>query len=87
MSIELINPFTRSPLRALSDKLIDQDGVIFPLRSGAYRLVQDENYSVNFGFQWNRFAKTQIDRFQQDSNQSYERFFSVTGWENENLDG
>ena len=87
MSIELINPSTRSPLRELPDQLVDQHGTVFPLLDGAFRLVTSENYSVNFGFQWNRFSKTQIDRFQQNSNQSFERFFSVTGWDKEILDG
>ena len=87
MSIQLINPLTRSPLEEVSGKLIDQDGVVFPLQNGAFRLVTDENYSVNFGFQWNKFAKTQIDRIQYGINQSYERFFSVTRWDKEDLNG
>jgi 2-polyprenyl-3-methyl-5-hydroxy-6-metoxy-1,4-benzoquinol methylase len=87
MSIELINPFTRSPLQAFPDKLIDSEGITFPFQNGAYRLVQDQNYTDNFGFQWNRFEKTQIDRFQKDSTQSYDRFFSATGWNTQDLTG
>ena len=87
MRIELINPLTRSPITQVSGKLIDQDGVVFPFQNGAYRLVTNENYTTNFGFQWNKFAKTQIDRLQYGLNQSYERFFSVTNWDNEELNG
>jgi SAM-dependent methyltransferase len=87
MTIQLINPFTGSPLKILPDKLLDGNGVAFPLQQGAYRIVAAENYSDNFGFQWNKFAKTQIDRFQQGSTQSHDRFFAVTGWDKENLTG
>ena len=64
---------------------MDEDGNSFPLRDGAYRFVKGTNYAENFGFQWNKFEKTQIDRFQQNSVQSRERLFAVTGWEKEDL--
>jgi 2-polyprenyl-3-methyl-5-hydroxy-6-metoxy-1,4-benzoquinol methylase len=33
----------------------------YPVRSGIPRFVPAENYAGNFGFQWNRFAATQLD--------------------------
>ncbi|TAF68311.1 MAG: class I SAM-dependent methyltransferase [Cytophagales bacterium] len=56
------------------------------LQEGIYHFVENptENYTENFGFQWNLFEKTQIDHFSQN-NQSYERFFSVTQWDKQDL--
>src|SRR6185295_7381657 len=39
------------------------------------------NYADNFGFQWNRFDKTQLHP------QSSEMFWRLTGWTSEELDG
>ncbi len=45
------------------------------------------DYTDSFGFQWNRFRKTQIDRFNSGIDISRLRFLSVTGWDEENLRG
>lgn len=49
-------------------------------------LVQsgNEHYSSSFGFQWNRFQKTQLDS-QQKQGRSEKRFFEETGWNAEFL--
>lgn len=48
------------------------------------RFVSKFNYADNFGFQWNKFAKTQLD-----SNSGHpisaERFWKATGWEKSEL--
>lgn len=49
------------------------------------RFVPSENYAHSFGFQWNKHAKTQIDKFSGIS-MSRDRFFHVTSWV-ENLVG
>lgn len=85
--IKLINPFTGKSVTRDGQRLIDEDGNLFPLVDGAFRFVTGENYTQNFGFQWNKFQKTQIDRFQQNSKQSRERFFAVTGWDKQDLTG
>jgi 2-polyprenyl-3-methyl-5-hydroxy-6-metoxy-1,4-benzoquinol methylase len=85
--IKLINPVTKRSLSLSGSDLVDEVGKVFCLRKGAYRFVEDDNYSSNFGFQWNKFEKTQIDRFQVSSNQSSERFFAVTNWDKEDLSG
>lgn len=70
-----------------SDGLVGAGGVSFPLISGVYRVASDENYSDSFGFQWNKFEKTQLDRERQNQEQSKARFFAVTKWNQEDLAG
>ncbi|MDQ6756586.1 MAG: class I SAM-dependent methyltransferase, partial [Bacteroidota bacterium] len=60
MHIEVINPFTNQALIAEDAGLSDNTSIVFPLKNGAYRIVADDNYTENFGFQWNKFAATQI---------------------------
>jgi SAM-dependent methyltransferase len=84
-SIEIINPYNKKILTLKGKSLEDDAGNLFPLSAGAYRFVNDDNYTENFGFQWNKFQKTQIDRFQNISKQSQERFFAVTNWDHEDL--
>jgi SAM-dependent methyltransferase len=36
-------------------------GAPYPVRQGIPRFVPEENYAGNFGFQWNRFRRTQLD--------------------------
>jgi SAM-dependent methyltransferase len=86
MDIKLINPYNKKCLTIKPEGLIDEDGKLFPLINGAYRFVNDNNYTSNFGFQWNTFQKTQIDG-QTASNQSKERFFKSTGWDPSELTG
>ena len=83
--ISLLNPFTQKPLQQDAHGLLDNGTVVFPYKNGAYRLVADDNYTQNFGYQWNKFAATQIDREQKNTQLSYNRFFAVTGWDKENL--
>jgi SAM-dependent methyltransferase len=85
--VQLINPDTKRALKFSDQSLVDEDGIFFPFVKGAYRFATDNNYTSNFGFQWNKFEKTQIDRFQNNSEQSRERFFTVTNWDEEELDG
>lgn len=85
-NIRLQDPFTKKSLTATTDGLRDETGNIFPLKNGAYRIVSDDNYTENFGFQWNKFAGTQVDKATQ-LDISKVRFFAETGWDKENLDG
>lgn len=86
MSIEFIDPYTQHPLIAAEDGLKNNDKIIFPLINGAYRVVTDMNYTESFGFQWNKFAPTQIDK-SANLTISKNRFFSETGWDKEDLSG
>ena len=50
------------------------------------RFVPADNYSKSFGFQWNRFRRTQLDSFTGQPI-SRERFFAQSGWREADLDG
>ncbi|MDB5199025.1 MAG: class SAM-dependent methyltransferase, partial [Chitinophagaceae bacterium] len=86
MSIELIDPFTQHPVIEAGDGLKDNNKLVFPLVNGAYRIVPDNNYTENFGFQWNKFAEIQIDK-SANLDISKNRFFAETGWDKEDLSG
>ncbi|HVZ97529.1 MAG TPA: class I SAM-dependent methyltransferase [Chitinophagaceae bacterium] len=86
-SITLINPVNRDQLNATNGGFLDRFSNFFPFRGGACRIVSEPNYTESFGFQWNKFVKTQIDQARKMSRQSYTRLFAVTGWDKENLEG
>lgn len=54
----------------------------FPVRDGIPRFVPEENYAGSFGFQWNRFEKTQRDEYL-GKPLSETRFFEETRWPRE----
>lgn len=83
MAIDLIDPRKGDKLR-----FIEGDG-----KEGGYRIVRgipricdSANYTDNFGLQWNRFARIQLDR-EGGSRQSATRFFTETAWTPDLLDG
>lgn len=84
MQIEYINPFTQQPLILCDNGLKENEKLVFPKINGAYRIAANNNYTDNFGFQWNKFAETQIDKTA-SLTISKKRFFAETGWENEDL--
>jgi len=86
MSIEFINPFTQHDLILSDEGLMENNKIVFPILNGAYRVVADDNYTQNFGFQWNKFAPTQIDKTA-NLDISKKRFFAETGWDKEDLTG
>jgi SAM-dependent methyltransferase len=67
------------------EALVDDAGFFAPIVRGVPRFVTDHNYSDNFGFQWNRFAKTQLDRERDGVGLSASRFFTSTRWSPESL--
>lgn len=66
MTVSVIDPRTGSALSVPDGQIV--------------KTVPATNYADSFGWQWNRFAKTQLDRAQGGSEQSTERFWSETGW-------
>jgi len=58
----------------------------FPIVGGIPRFVSGEFYSGSFGFQWNKFAKTQLDSAN-GTTQSRDTFFEKTGWRPQDLRG
>jgi SAM-dependent methyltransferase len=85
--IALINPFNNHPLIKKDDGYADDTGTFFPRVEGAVRFVKNDNYAENFGFQWNKFQETQLDCASSNLTQSRDRFFEVSGWTKDSLDG
>lgn len=58
----------------------------YPIERGIARFVPPENYTTNFGVQWNAFRRTQLDSH---SGQpiSRNRFTAFTGWSEKELEG
>jgi 2-polyprenyl-3-methyl-5-hydroxy-6-metoxy-1,4-benzoquinol methylase len=85
--IEIIDPVSEITLSESKLGLVDAANIVkYPLESGAYRLVVDDNYTANFGLEWNVFQKTQIDKFS-GKTVSEDRFFAQTKWEKNGLEG
>jgi hypothetical protein len=62
MSVILINPINSKTLHIVDSALVDDYGNSFPIVNGVPRITLAENYADNFGMQWNKFDKTQLDR-------------------------
>lgn len=87
MEIKYCNPQNQQQLQYTAGGLAAEDGtIVFPLINGACRIVQDDNYTDNFGFQWNKFAGTQVDK-ESRLDMSHIRFFAETKWDKEDLTG
>lgn len=82
--VRLLSPATRDELRKTNQGLSDASGKLYPKVNGVYRMTGEPNYTFNFGFQWNKFPKTQIDTVSR-STQSRDRFFAETNWKAEEL--
>lgn len=58
----------------------------FPILNDIPRFVSKDNYSNNFGFQWDIFRKTQLDSFSKTTI-SRQRFFRQCQWKSEEMQG
>ena len=85
MTIIIINPKNYLPLQSKEDYLIDSEGNSFPIIKGVPRIAELENYTANFGKQWNKFDKIQLDREIDGMTLSKDRFFAETRWDQEDL--
>ena len=86
MSIKLIGVDNGEALTETPAGLAANDKIMYPLINGAYRIVKDDNYTQNFGYQWNKFVGTQVDKAS-DLDMSKVRFFAETNWDKEDLTG
>jgi SAM-dependent methyltransferase len=59
----LRDPKSGENLTRDGDNLVSSSGARYPIVNGIARFVQAENYSADFGSQWNMFPKTQLDSF------------------------
>lgn len=87
MAVSIINPKNGEPLFRDGDRLADSRGNTFPIVDGVPRIAQGDNYAENFGVQWNKFAKTQLDREAEGLDLSRRRFFAESRWVPEDLHG
>ena len=87
MNVSIINPKNNSPLRDTDKGLVDSFGNVFPIIKGVARISELENYTENFGLQWNMFDKTQFDNEIDGLDLSSRRFFAATRWDQEDLSG
>jgi SAM-dependent methyltransferase len=91
-SLEFVSsPVTHSCLRIKSvveeekaevktGELIDDgSGDTYPIINHIPRFVKDDSYTASFGEQWNRYRRTQLDRFN-GTTLSRDRLFDGTGW-------
>jgi 2-polyprenyl-3-methyl-5-hydroxy-6-metoxy-1,4-benzoquinol methylase len=85
-AIQFIHPTTGEALALSGEGLMANERVVFPYKNGAVRLVEDDNYTENFGYQWNKFAGTQVDKASK-LDISKVRFFAETSWDKEDLSG
>jgi SAM-dependent methyltransferase len=85
-AIPWVNPHTGNILKSLGGRLVDlESNEWFPVVSQIPRFCDFINYAQSFGFQWNKFDKTQLDNFSK-TNISESRFYSETAWDPRELD-
>ena len=60
---EFVAPGSGEPLRASPEALVAPSGARFPIVNGIPCFVQEGTYAEHFGWQWNRFPKTQLDSY------------------------
>ena len=85
--MEIINPKNGMPISLVQGKLADAVGNTFSIVDGVARIASSQNYTCNFGVQWNKFDKTQLDRAVDSHNLSRKRFFAETHWNQQDLSG
>lgn len=57
------SPDTGEPLREEAGELRGPQGQRFPIKEGIAHFVPEDAYASNFGVQWNRFPRTQLDSY------------------------
>jgi ubiquinone/menaquinone biosynthesis C-methylase UbiE len=57
----------------------------FPITNGVLRFVESEDYAENFGFEWTKYARTQLD--DEISNVSERQFLESTGFNPAEFEG
>lgn len=73
--------------RVTRQEFVSEDGMHrYPIVDGIPRFVPASNYADNFGMQWNRFRKTQLDSHSGHPI-SADRFWKATGWSPSELKG
>lgn len=84
--VPYVCPFTGEELTLHDCKYISASNRVFEIKGGIPRFCSINNYSDNFGLQWNLFDRTQLDSFC-EINLSYDRFWAETLWDPNSLEG
>lgn len=84
MTVVVVDPNTGLPLHEEAEHLTDGSSRSFPIVDHVARFA-GANYTSNFGFQWNKFSRTQLDTPNETS--SRDRFFAETNWTPAGLQG
>lgn len=85
MEVKIICPYTHEELYERPDGLFNNQGINkYRKVNGAYKVAPEENYTDNFGLEWNTFQKTQIDKYN-GTTVSRNRFFFETKWQKDSL--
>jgi SAM-dependent methyltransferase len=87
MPVQVVDPESGEALVQAGPDALRSSQRSFPVVRGVPRLCEQDNYTDNFGLQWNAFASTQIDAELGGIKPSERRLFSETGWDPDALDG
>jgi SAM-dependent methyltransferase len=68
----------------IQGELTCSNGHAYPVLNSIPRFVGSESYTESFGFQWNKFARVQIDCFN-DTTESRDTFLEKTGFDLDRL--
>ncbi len=76
------SPGSGRALEVEGDQLVSDKGETFPIVDGIPRFVGGQQYCANFGAQWNRFPRTQLDSFSglAISEERLRRCLGESGW-------
>ena len=85
-SVPYVCPYTGEELILQEGKYISTSERVFEIIQDIPRFCSVDNYSKNFGIQWNLFDKTQLDSYCK-INLSHNRFWAETSWDPKSLEG
>lgn len=83
-SLTLENPEYENGLVRSGNLLSENGQYVYTVVNFIPRFVEFSNYADNFGWQWNKFSKTQLDSFS-GQNITGKRFWSATNWDKDSM--
>ena len=83
----LVAPDRVEPLHLDAEGAHSDTGLVAPRAGGLLRFVDSDSYADSFGKEWNWFDETQLDRPEEDRNESRETFAEKTGFSAAELQG
>ncbi len=67
-------------------ELCCESGHRYPIVDGVFQFIDSEGYTGNFGYQWTKFSRTQLDS-RSGLSLSKDRFYAQSGWDPDELRG